>query len=83
MKTLRKKHSRTAVLAYIIGYKRLHDGNSPTIREIADACHINSTSNTAYIIGQLVKDGVIENSAGQPRSIMVVGGKWDLELETK
>jgi hypothetical protein len=31
-------YDRQTVLAFIISFKRAHDGNSPTIREIMTAC---------------------------------------------
>ena len=37
-----------SALDIIISYKKLHDGNSPTWREIADACSISSMSVAAY-----------------------------------
>lgn len=76
------KHSRKAVLDYIITYKREHDGNSPTLREIMTACHITSTSNTSYILADLAKTGQIVINPGS-RGIEVIGGRWSYTPEVQ
>jgi SOS-response transcriptional repressor LexA len=73
------KHSRQAVYDYIVKFKKENDGNSPTVREIMQACNIPSSSNTSYILNQLSEAGLIEITEGLSRGIMVVGGSWSLE----
>ena len=41
------------VLDFITCGKQLHDGNSPTWREIAEGCSISSMSVVAYILHSL------------------------------
>lgn len=69
---------RNAMLAFIIRYKRAHDGNSPTYREIMRAVGINSTSVVAYHLDHLEAAGLIERpqEVGNSRVIEVVGGQW-------
>ena len=64
---------------FIIDYKIANDGLSPSIREIATACNISSTSIVDYHIGKLVDAGKIEMRSGigkKVRGIKVVGGLW-------
>lgn len=68
-------HSPLAVLHFIIRYKREHDGVSPSIREISDACSIPSSSNVHVILRNLERDGYITTQSPAARTIQVVGGK--------
>jgi SOS-response transcriptional repressor LexA len=76
------KHSRQAVLDYIIAYKIAHDGNSPTLREIMIACRVTSTSNMSYILADLAKTGQIVINPGS-RGIEVIGGRWSYTPEVQ
>ena len=68
------------VLEFIIAYKQLHDGNSPTWREIGNACNISSVSVVAYILKKLEDQGkIILEHNSLPRKIIIVGGRWVLE----
>ena len=62
------------VLRFIIRYKMAHDGNSPSIREMGDACGVSSTSVVAYNLEKLERAGKIEIDGS--RGIQVVGGRW-------
>lgn len=73
--------AREKVLAFIIGYKRAHDGNSPTIREIMTDCKISSTSMVFFYLNQLTNLGMIrrpepEIGTRNSAAIEVTGGKW-------
>ena len=71
------------VLDFIISYKQLHDGNSPTWREIASACSISSMSVVAYILQTLERQNkIILEHSYLARNIIVVGGRWDYERVT-
>jgi SOS-response transcriptional repressor LexA len=71
------------VYQYIISFKVDHDGNSPTIREIASGCTISSISQVQYYLDRLVDDGRIEMSEGiGRRKIIVKGGCWRLREHT-
>lgn len=66
------------ILNCIVMFKSKHDGNSPSIREIGDACGINSTSVVRYHMDRLERFGMIERagSGHEPRMIRVIGGCW-------
>lgn len=76
------KHDRKKVLEYIITYKREHDGNSPTLREMMTACRVTSTSNMSYILADLQKSGQIIVNPGS-RGIEVIGGRWSYAPEVQ
>jgi SOS-response transcriptional repressor LexA len=69
---------RERLLAFIIAYKRAHDGNSPTYREMMAATGLSTTSSVAYHLEKLEAEGVIERpqQVGNTRVIEVVGGRW-------
>ncbi|MDI6770115.1 MAG: hypothetical protein QMD04_10640 [Anaerolineales bacterium] len=69
------KHSRIKVFEFIVAYKRANDGNSPSMREIMEACGITTLSLMDYILADLVDRGLILRSGS--RSIRVIGGQWD------
>lgn len=71
------------VFGFIVDYKSIHDGNSPTTRQIMDGCHLLSTSTVIYFLEQLELQGcirrpLIENSKRSAAMIEVTGGKWML-----
>lgn len=65
------------VFQFIVTYKRSHDGNSPTLREIGDTFGLHSTSYIDYILKKLERNGLIELSRVRARQIVVVGGVWN------
>jgi SOS-response transcriptional repressor LexA len=76
-----KKPMVEHVYDFIVSYKKSHDGNSPTIREIGEACGISSTSVVSYWLHRLESRGLIrrpEPTIGNrfATKIEVVGGKW-------
>jgi repressor LexA len=64
------------VFEFIVGFKRAHDGISPSMREILEGCDISSTSLVNYYLERLVDKGLIERYGdwGKSRNLMVVGG---------
>jgi SOS-response transcriptional repressor LexA len=68
------------VLAFIIRHKREHDGNSPSFRQIMNACCVGSTSVVEYHLNRLEDKGFIRRvrtgKSGAATSIEVIGGKW-------
>ncbi len=66
--------SREQVFAFIVQYKREHDGLSPTAREIAEACFMHE-STARYHVTQLALHGRIRLI--ERRGIEVVGGAWE------
>lgn len=79
------KHNLDGVLRFIIEYKSFHDGNSPSIREIMDACQITSTSVASNILRRLANRGDIrlvdDGESALSRNIEVVGGHWQLKIQ--
>ncbi len=72
------------VFEAIVHYKRVHDGNSPSTRDIMTATGITSTSVMRYQIGILIREGLLRDVPDleiRTRSIEVVGGRWTYETE--
>lgn len=79
---MRRKHNKDEILRYIIEYKMANDGNSPTHRQIMEACGITNPSTTFYILERLEKDGKISFTGyGDARGIKVTGGQWSMQSE--
>lgn len=67
----------TEVYEFIVSYKREHDGNSPTLRDIMRGVGATTPSVIGYHLKKLKRQGKIDlPDLGQPRGIEVVGGKW-------
>lgn len=73
------KERENAIYDFIIAFKREHDA-SPTLREIANACDISTTSVVDYYIKKMVRDGRIKmqpkGRATKSRMITVPGYSW-------
>lgn len=67
---------RQGVFAFICTYKVDHDGVSPSVRDIQEACGISSTSVVNWYLLALVKESLITVQYRQARTIQVVGGHW-------
>jgi len=73
---------RKKVMEFIVAHKKQHDGNSPCIREIGDACEISSTSVVYWHLQCLEAKGLISlvpssgRGTGKARYIEVIGGQW-------
>lgn len=65
-----------AIYNYLISYKLHHDGNPPTIRQIADACDIPSTSMIRRYLSIIQQEGFINVSPKAARSIEITGAAW-------
>jgi len=66
--------SRDMVFRFLIAYKRDHDGNAPTLREIAQACCL-ARATVKYHLLLLEKEGRIRWQGG--RAIEIRGGSWE------
>lgn len=74
---MRRLHDPDRVFAFIVQYKRSHDGNSPTIQEICEECGISSKSVCQRILRKLAAHGKLKpHRKGKPRAVETVGGKW-------
>jgi SOS-response transcriptional repressor LexA len=67
--------TREQIFNYLIRYKKAHDGNSPTNRQIAAACHV-SPSTVAHHLGRLERANRIRLSEDEYRNIEIVGAAW-------
>ena len=70
-----------SVYLFIVDFKKKHDGNSPTLREIAEGCNVSATSLVKYYLEFLVEAGLIEVTGDKSRMIMVTGGEWRMNNE--
>jgi len=70
-----------AVYQFIVSFKIKNDGNSPSIREIASACNIPSTSMVEICLDCLINEGRITMIyyGTNVRRIKVIGGSWTLK----
>lgn len=67
--------TRRKIYRYIVDYKLAHNGVSPTIKEIAEACFV-SISTVKYHLLILERDGWILVTGR--RAIEIPGSSWDL-----
>lgn len=81
IKNLYGDEKRSKVMHYIIRYKEVHDGLSPTMREIMVGCGMFSTSHVDYYLQQLEEMDLIKRSGR--RGIQVIGGVWLKPEETE
>lgn len=64
------------VYEFIVKFKLRHNGNSPTLREIAHGCDLSSNSTVTYHVNKLKEDGRVVVRDGMARSIDVAGSRW-------
>jgi DNA-binding transcriptional ArsR family regulator len=67
--------TRELIFNYLVQYKEEHDGNSPTNRQIAEACHV-SPSTVSHHLARLERANRIRLSEDEYRNIEIVGGQW-------
>ena len=72
------KSSEYNLYTFIVKFKREHDGNSPTYRQMASAIGKKSTSYVSFLLEGLRKKGYIKpaTSENENRLVEVVGGRW-------
>lgn len=70
-----------AVYRYIIRYKRLHAGESPTRREIGAGVGISAPSVVHHHLVMLERSGRIRlgRPSGKARMIEIPGARWSFE----
>ena len=77
-----QKKTKYQIYDFIVWYKSEYDGNSPSIREIAEAVELKSTSPVHGHLDSLVAEGMLYEhphiEKGAARCIMVTGGKWEV-----
>ena len=74
--------SREQVYDFLVQYKRVHDGNSPSTQEIAEACNM-STTTVSYHLTRLEIDNRIHVPGNRRRMIEIIGGHWDIEEKAR
>ena len=65
------------VLKFVIRHKAEHNGNSPSLEEIKNACEIKSKSHVSQILDKLEKNGLLESEG--TRSIKIPNSRWTYE----
>ncbi len=76
-------HDPADAFAFIVRFKRDHDGASPTSRDLMAALQIPSSSVAYNVLRQLERAGLIQMEPGLSRSIRIPGGRWDWLRESK
>lgn len=71
------------VYKFLIEYKRENDGNTPTIREIAEALGFSSTSLSRHYLNGLDRIGLIRREKLKSRGVEIVGGYWGFANESR
>lgn len=69
--------TRDQVFDFIVLYKKEHDGNSPSLREIANACFLSNQSTVQYHLTRLEIENRIHISGERRRHIEIVGATWN------
>ncbi len=68
-------NTREQIYDFIVQYKTRHNGNSPSLREIAEACTIVHSC-VRHHLTQLEKENQIRILNNRSRTIEVVGSSW-------
>ena len=71
-----KMRDLNPVYECIVEYKRTHDGNSPSFRDIMRECGISSTSYMQWLLRRMDRNGLIRLHEGIRRGVEIVGGRW-------
>jgi hypothetical protein len=71
---------RQQVFDFIVQYKRTHDGNAPSVQDIADGCLL-SKSGVKYHLLKLENARRIRLKGY--RGIEVVGGEWTFDASAQ
>lgn len=65
------------VFWFVVAFKRMHDGCSPTLREIANATDVSSTSHARFVLNRLHRQRrIVLGEGSRSRMIQVHGGVW-------
>lgn len=73
----RNHYLKTSIMTAIITYKMAHDGNSPTIRHLAEQVKISSSQIHGHL-QDLCEMGLIRMPEGRAAAIEVAGGEWSM-----
>jgi hypothetical protein len=67
--------TRDRIFDFLVRYKQEHDGNSPSMREVADACHVVLSAAHFHLL-RLERDHRIHLNDNRSRAIEIVGAAW-------
>lgn len=73
--------TQDTVLKFIKDYKAIHQGNTPTLREISDGCQLSSQGHALYHVEHLEKASRITRTGASGRNIEIPGAVWELRGE--
>lgn len=73
--------TRDMVFRFLVAYKREHDGNSPSTRDIAVACHLSSLTTVRHHLLVLDREGRIRLSDDSRYQIEIFGASWEYESQ--
>jgi len=68
--------TRQKIFDFIVEYKRGHDGNSPSLRDISDAVGIVKSTIWIHLRTMEKENKIRLGKVGQSRYIEVVGAVW-------
>lgn len=70
---------------FIVEFKSANDGNTPTYRQIADACGVSSTSMVSSYLFEMEKVGMIERKrqGNGMAKIVIPGARWLAPIHLK
>lgn len=69
------------VLKVIYSHAKKNDGNPPTLADISRALDFASDSTPGHHIRLLIESGTLESGDGSHRSLDIVGGKYEIDLD--
>lgn len=68
--------TRDLIFTFLVQYKRDHNGNSPTTREIAEAYCLSSLTTVRHHLMVLAREGRIIFSDDRRYNVEIVGAAW-------
>lgn len=74
-----QKKTRDQIFDFIVQYKQTHDGNSPTTREIADACYLSSLTTVRHHLMNLELENRLRIADEGHYQFEIVGSHWEYE----
>ena len=69
--------SASRVYAFVVAWKRLHDGNSPSMDDVVEGCALLGRYAVMRGLRRLEREGKIKRD-GRYKNIEVVGGSWTI-----
>ena len=75
-----KERRLRCVYHFIVTYCLEMGGRPPTIRRIAEACHLSSTSVAHSCVQALIRRGLLTAPGGTARWFYVTGSQWRVPL---